>query len=84
MIHLLDTGRVNAAVGDEVLEGDTGGLTTDRVEARKNDGLGRVVDHEVDAGNLLEGRMLRPSRPMIRPLRSSEGMCTEVTVTSAV
>ena len=29
-------------------------------------------------------RILRPSRPMMRPLRSSEGMCTEVTVTSAV
>ena len=55
VIHLLDASRVNAAVGDEVLEGDTGGLTTDRVEARKNDGLGRVVDHEVDAGNLLKG-----------------------------
>ena len=55
VIHLLDAGRVNAAVGDEVLEGDTGGLATDRVEARKNDGLWRVVDHEVDAGNLLEG-----------------------------
>ena len=55
VIHLLDAGRVNAAVGDEVLEGNTGGLTTDRVEARKNDGLRRVVDHEVDAGNLLEG-----------------------------
>ena len=55
VIHLLDAGGVNAAVGDEVLEGNTGGLTTDRVEARKNDGLGRVVNHEVDAGNLLEG-----------------------------
>ena len=55
VIHLLNAGGVNAAVGDEVLEGDTGGLATDRVEARKNDGLGRVVDHEVDAGNLLEG-----------------------------
>ena len=42
---LLDAGGVNAAVGDEVLEGNTGGLTTDRVEARKNDGLGRVVNH---------------------------------------
>jgi len=55
VIHLLDAGGVNAAVGDEVLQSNTGGLTTDRVEARKNDGLGRVVDHEVDAGNLLEG-----------------------------
>ena len=33
VIHLLDAGGVNAAVGDEVLEGDTGGLTTDRIEA---------------------------------------------------
>ena len=28
-------------------------------------------------------RMLRPSRPMMRPLRSSEGSCTELTVVSA-
>ena len=55
VIHLLDAGGVNAAVSNKVLEGDTGGLATDRIEARKHDGLGRIIDHEVDAGNLLEG-----------------------------
>ena len=55
VIHLLDAGRMNAAVRNKVLEGDAGGLATDRIEARKHDGLGRIVDHEVDAGNLLEG-----------------------------
>lgn len=55
MIHLLDAGGVNAAVSNKVLKGDAGGLATDRIEARKHDGLRRVVDHKVDAGNLLEG-----------------------------
>ena len=55
VIHLLDAGRVNAAVSNKVLEGDAGGLATDRIEARKHDGLGGVIDHEVDTGNLLEG-----------------------------
>ena len=53
--ELLDARRMNAAVGDEVLEGDTGDLAADRVEARKLHGLGRVVDDEVHAGHLLEG-----------------------------
>ena len=55
VIHLLDAGRVNAAVSNKVLEGDARGLATDRIETRKHDGLGRIIDHEVDAGNLLEG-----------------------------
>ena len=53
--ELLDARRMNAAVGNEVLEGDTGDLAADRVEARKLHGLGRVVDDEVHAGHLLEG-----------------------------
>ena len=55
VIHLLDAGRVNAAVSDKVLKGHAGGLATDRIEARKHNGLGRIIDHEVDTGNLLEG-----------------------------
>ena len=55
LVELLDTRRVDAAVGDEVLQGDAGGLATDGVEAGEDDGLGRVVDHEGDAGDLLEG-----------------------------
>lgn len=48
-------GGVNAAVSNKVLKCHAGGLATDRIEARKHDGLGRIIDHEVDAGNLLEG-----------------------------
>ena len=46
---------MNAAVSNKVLEGDAGGLATDRIEARKHNGLGRIIDDQVDAGNLLEG-----------------------------
>ncbi len=84
VIHLLNAGGVNAAVGDEVLEGNTGGLTTDRVEARKNDGLRRVVDHEVDAGNLLEGPDVATLATDDTALEVIRGNGTEVTVTSAV
>ena len=52
--ELLDTRRMDATVGNEVLEGDAGNLATDRVEARELHGLGRVVDDEVHAGHLLE------------------------------
>ena len=55
MIHLLDAGGVNAAVCNEVLKRHAGSLTTDRIEAREYDGLGSVVNHEVDAGHLLKG-----------------------------
>ena len=46
---------MNTAVGDEVLESDAGSLATDGIEAREHYRLGRVVDHKVDAGHLLEG-----------------------------
>ena len=52
---LLDAARVDAAVGDELGQGDPGDLAADRVEARQDDRLGRVVDDQVDAGGLLEG-----------------------------
>ena len=52
---LLDAAGVDAAVGDELGDGEPGDLAADRVEARQDDGLGRVVDDQVDAGRLLEG-----------------------------
>ena len=55
VVHLLDAGGVNTTVGNEVLERHAGSLTTDRVEAREYDGLGGVVNHEVNAGHLLKG-----------------------------
>ena len=53
--HLLDARGMDAAVLDEALERDAADLAADRVEAREDDCLRRVVDDQVDAGELLEG-----------------------------
>ena len=55
VVHLLDASGVNTTVGNEILERHAGGLTTDRIEARKHNGLGGVINHEVDTGHLLKG-----------------------------
>ena len=52
---VLDAGRVDAPVGDELLDGQAGQLAADGVEARQDDRLGRVVDDDVDAGGHLQG-----------------------------
>ena len=46
---------MDAAVGDECLEGHASGLATNGLEAREQDGLRGVVDDERDARDLLEG-----------------------------
>ncbi len=53
--RLLDPGRVDAAVLEQLLEGDPRDLAADAVEARQQHGAGRVVDDEVDPGEGLEG-----------------------------
>ena len=55
LVHLLDPGRVDPAVGDQLLQGEPGDLAADRVEAAQQHRLGGVVDDQVDAGDLLEG-----------------------------
>ena len=81
---LLDPGRVDPAVLDQLFQRD---LAISRRTLSKPVTMtmpGRVVDDHVDAGGLLEARMFRPSRPMIRPFMSSVGMSTVLTVVSAV
>lgn len=46
LVHLLDAGRVNAAVGDEVLERHAGRLATNGLEAREQHRLGGIIDDE--------------------------------------
>src|SRR3954463_16666320 len=41
--------------GDELLQSEPRGLSSDRVEAGEHHRLGRIVDDEVDAGVRLEG-----------------------------
>src|SRR5215213_10322650 len=55
VVGFLDAGRVDAAVGDQLLQGEAADLAPDRVEAGQQDRLGGVVDDQVDAGDGLEG-----------------------------
>ena len=52
---LLDPGRMDPAVVDQLLQRELGDLAADVVEARDDDDARRVVDDHVDAGGLLEG-----------------------------
>jgi len=52
--RLLAASRVDAPVGDQAVEGQAGGLAAHPVEARDPHGPRRVVDDDVDPGELLE------------------------------
>ena len=54
VVGLLDPGRVDAAVLQELLERHARDLAADAVEAGEDHGVRRVVDDEVDAGEVLE------------------------------
>src|SRR3954469_8187434 len=51
---LLDAPRVDAAVGDELLERESGDLAPNWIEAGDDHGIWRVIDDHVDAGGELE------------------------------
>src|SRR5258705_2900302 len=51
----LDAARVDAAIGDELLERQSRDLATDRIEARHHHRVRRVVDDHIDSCRQLEG-----------------------------
>ena len=53
--HLLDMGGMDAAVGDQLLQGQAGDLPPHRLEAGDGDGLRRVVDDEIHTRQGLDG-----------------------------
>ena len=55
LVGVLDPLRVDPAVGDQPVQGEPGDLSSYRIKAGEQDGLGRVVDDQVDAGHGLEG-----------------------------
>ena len=61
VVHLLDPGRMDPPVLDQLLERQLRDLAADPVERREHDGMGRVVDDHVDAGQVLE----RPDVPAL-------------------
>ena len=54
VVHLLDPGRVDPAVLDELVERHARDLAPQRVERGEDDRMRRVVDDEVDARQVLE------------------------------
>ena len=53
--HFLDAGGVDAAVGDELVQGQTRDLAAHGIESRKDDRLGGVIDDDLDARRGLQG-----------------------------
>ena len=53
--HFLDARGVDAAVGDELVQGQTSYLTAHRVEAADDDGVGGVIDDNLCSGGSFEG-----------------------------
>ncbi len=76
--------RMNAAVGNQLGQRGFGYFAAHRIEAADDDYAGSVVDDNVDAVAFSKARMLRPSRPMMRPFISSLGISTVLVVVSAV
>jgi len=58
--QLLDAGRVDAAVNDQLGQRPLGDLAAHGVEAADGDGFRRVVDDDIDAGRLLKGADVAP------------------------
>lgn len=80
--RLFDAGGVDAAVADQPLQGHPGHLAAGLVEGGQGDGLGVSSMMRSTPVAVSRARMLRPSRPMIRPFISSLGRGTTVTVVS--
>ena len=57
---LLDPGRMDASIHDELVQRDPRDLASYGVEPADDDGLGSVVDDEVDPRGLLESADVAP------------------------
>ena len=60
VVRLLDARRMDAPVGQQLLERHAGDLAAHAVERRQHDRAGRVIDDEVDAGEVLERADVAP------------------------
>ena len=53
--HLFDARRVDTAVRNELFQGDTRHFAAHRLKAGEGDGLRRIVDNQVHAGQGFDG-----------------------------
>ena len=77
--HLFDAGGMNAAIENQAGERQYALFRAAPGRNRKNDRFGRIVNDEINARRASSARMLRPSRPMMRPFISSLGSGTTET-----
>jgi hypothetical protein len=63
VVHLLDPRGMDAPVLDELVERHARNFPPERIERREHDGMRRVVDDEVDAGEMLEAADVPPLAP---------------------
>ena len=53
--YFLNTGRVNTSVADQLVQCQTTGLTAYRVKAADDNGLRRIVNHDLNATGCFQG-----------------------------
>ena len=53
--HFLNAGRVDAAVGDQLVQAQAGHFTADRIKAAQDDGLRGVVHDDLNTGSGFQG-----------------------------
>ncbi len=63
LYHLLDSGRMNAAIHDELLERNAGDFTTDRIKPGDDDCFRRVINDEIHTGHRLKRADIAPLTP---------------------
>ena len=83
VVHLLDPRRMDPAVLDQLDERQLGGLAAMPSKDESTTACGVSSMMKSTPVRCSSARMLRPSRPMIRPFMSSDGSSTSVTVVSA-
>src|SRR5690606_18629998 len=52
--HLFDAGRVDTAIGHQLLQRSTGNFASDGIKARQNDRFRCIVDYEIDTGQCFQ------------------------------
>ena len=52
--HLFDAGRMDTAVGHQLMQGQAGHFAANRIERREEDCFGRIVHHDLDTRSCFE------------------------------
>ena len=82
-VHFFNARGMDTPIRNQILHSHAADLAANGIEARNGHAFRSVIDNEVGAVSCSKERMFRPSRPMMRPFKSSEGIWMVETVFSA-